>query len=267
MTTTQMHTTHDSDDCLFCMQYLDDAAMRILESDVRARVESHLVRCSMCRDELSQIERSILPLAYSVDSTEPDPSARQNLMAAFTSERDRPQPLVVPAVTPSPRSPRKRSRYLPWSYGSVFAGLAVALLVVGLWSFLPLDRENNGLPGGQIQVMAMDTTCLDCHEETGGQIGADPEEKDGLVVAWNLDPQRKHEVWCVNSVGKHTKVGDLEVKNTGSVMQTVSFPDAVGGYEQIYIVRDDGAQELTVTPGSSRNDPENSGDVPTPPTG
>lgn len=265
MTTTQMHNHSDSDDCLFCMQYLDDAALRILEPEVRARVERHLARCSMCRDELAQIERAVLPLAYAVDTTDPQPDARLKLMAAFTAERNQqPTPLQTPVPAPS-RPSRPRSRHLPWSYGSVFAGLAVALLVVGLWNFLPFDRDTNRLPGGQFQVMAMDTTCPDCHEETGGQIGADPQEKDGLVVAWNLDPQRKHEVWCVNRGGKHTKIGDLEVKETGSVMQTVSFPDTVGEYEQIYIIRDDGAQELTVTPGSIRSDSENSGDALTPP--
>lgn len=265
MTTTQMHNLSDSDDCMFCMQYMDDAALRILEPEVRARVEGHLARCSMCRDELAQIERAVLPLAFSVNANDPQPDARQKLLAAFTAERDHPPaPVTPPSPTPS-RPARTRSRQIPWSYGSIFAGLAVALLIVGFWNFLPFDRDANGIPAGQYQVMAMDTTCPDCHKETGGQIGADPEEKDGLVVAWNLDPQRKHEVWCVNRGGKHTKIGDLEVKDTGSVMQTVSFPEMVGEYEQIYIIRDDGAQELTVAPGSNRSDSENSGDALTPP--
>lgn len=260
MTKTDLHTTQNNDDCLFCMEHLEEAAMRILEPEIQSRMECHLTRCTMCRDELAHIERSLLSLAYSVDSVDPRPEAKTKLLAAFDTERD--QPAVTPSepvASPKPRLPR----HMPWSYGSVFAGLCVALLVIGMWSFLPFESSESGLPGGQIQVMAMDLTCPDCHHETGGQIGADPEEKDGLVMAWNLDPQRKHEVWCVNRDGKHEKVGDLDVADTGSVMQTVSFPDAVGGYQQIYVIRDDGAEELTVAPGTGD---DNEGDLPDSPS-
>lgn len=143
---------------------------------------------------------------------------------------------------------------MSWSIGGVFAGLCVALLVIGAWNFLPFMGSDGDLPRGQIEVMAMENTCPDCPHETGGQIGADPKEKDGLVVAWNLDPKRKHEIWCVNRDGMHTKVGNLEVAETGSVMQKLSFPDEVGGYQQIYVIRDDGAEELSVQPANGDDD-------------
>ncbi len=254
MTDTDMHTTHENDECLFCMEHLDEAAMRILDEDVQARVECHLAKCSICRDELAEIERTLQSLAYSVDQIEPPVSSRDKLLLALESERDSAPAPIPTAERPAPARPRKTTRLprqIPWSYGSVFAGFAVALLLLGAWNFLPFQSDGDGLPAGQIQVMAMDLTCPDCHHQTGGQIGADPEENDGLVVAWNLDPKRKHEVWCVNSEGKHEKVGDLDVADTGSVMQTVSFPDAVGGYQQIYVIRDDGAEELTVKPDKS----------------
>lgn len=270
MTESKMHTTHETDDCLFCTEHLDEAAMRILEPDDQERVESHLARCLMCRDELAMIERSLLPLAYAVDDEAPEPSAKQALMAAVAAESKQTRTNSAPpskTSTPLQKQSRRTPRYLPWSYGGIFAGLAVALLVAGLWSFMPFDRDSNRLPGGQIQVMAMDLTCPDCHEETGGQIGADPESKDGMVVAWNLDPQRKHEVWCVNSAGKHTKIGDLKVANTGSVIQTMSFPDSVGEYQEIYVIRDDGAQELTVAPGTNRDQIDESDNNPATPPG
>lgn len=269
MTNLDMHTNQENDDCLFCQEYLEEAAMRTLEPEIQQRMECHLARCPMCRAELAQIEQSLQLLAYSVDQLEPSPAAKQRLMARFESERDQPRqeapyqlaaPKPKPTTAPSPRI----GRHVPWSYGGLFAGLAVALLIIGAWNFLPFNKSDSNLPGGQIEVMAMETTCPDCHDETGGQIGADPKEKDGLVMAWNLDPQRKHEVWCVNKNGHHTKVSDLKVADSGSVMQTVSFPDAVGGYQQIYVVRDDGAEELTVIPGTGRDGDPNS--TTTPPT-
>lgn len=261
MTTNDMHTTTaDNDDCLFCHEHLEEAAMRTLEPDIQQRMECHLVRCRMCREELAQIEETLQLLAYSVDQVDPPVTAKSNLMARFEAERDEPSAsteVLAPApakAPPSPKAPPRTWRQLPWTYGGLFAGLCVALLVIGAWNFLPFTQSDGDIPRGQIQVMAMENTCPDCHDETGGQIGADPTQKDGLVVAWNLDPQRKHEVWCVNRDGKHTKVSDLEVADTGSVMQTISFPDEVGGYHKIYVIRDDGAEELTVAPAGKPDD-------------
>lgn len=270
MTKTDLHTNHDHDDCMFCQEHLEEAAMRTLEPDVQQRMECHLVRCPMCRAELAQIEQNLQLLAYSVEQVDPPANAKQSFLARFEAEHDRPEaqkpaPLVSPSndTRPSTRFPRQ----IPWSYGGLIAGLAVALLVVGMWNLLPLSESDGGLPRGQIEVMAMENTCPDCHDGTGGQIGADPREKDGLVMAWNLDPQRKHEVWCVNRDGHHTKVGDLQVGESGDVMQTVSFPDVVGGYQQIYVIRDDGAEELTVVPASGREDNPDSVPDPSTPAG
>lgn len=238
--------------------------MRTLEPEIQQRMECHLTRCRMCRAELAQIEETLQLLAYSVDQVDPPASAKESVLARFQAEHD--QPAQPKPVAPAPkRTPQARSlRQLPWSYGGIFAGLCVALLMIGAWNFLPLQDSDGSLPAGQIQVMAMENTCPDCPHETGGQIGADPKEKDGLVVAWNLDPQRKHEVWCVNREGKHTKISDLEVKSTGSVMQKVSFPDEVGVYHKIYVIRDDGAEELSVAPTKDYEDSTTPTDSSTP---
>lgn len=270
MMKTDLHNHDETDECLFCQDHLDEAAMRTLEPEDQQRMEYHLLRCIMCRAELAQIEQGLQMLAQSVEQIDPSANVKSNLLAKFEAERDS-QPSLRSASKPAKRpvtkkpNPPKVSRHVPWSYGGLFAGLAVALLVIGVWNFLPFNETDGTLPRGQIEVMAMETTCPDCHHETGGQIGADPNENDGLVLAWNLDPERKHEVWCVNKNGKHTKVGDLRVAESGSVMQTVSFPDAVGGYQQIYVIRDDGAEELTVVPGNSRDDDPDSPSVPSTP--
>lgn len=269
MTKTDLHTNQEHDDCLFCQEHLEEAAMRIIDPENQHRMERHLARCPICRADLAQIEESLQSLAYSVEQFDPSASTKQSLMERFEEERDQPEraelkPLTSPETESKPSS--RFMRTIPWSYGSLFAGLAVALLVVGMWTFLPFNERNGDLPGGRIEVMAMETTCPDCHHEAGGQIGADPREKDGLVMAWNLDPERKHEVWCVNKQGHHTKVSDLQVGESGSVMQTVSFPDSVGGYQQIYVIRDDGAEELTVVPANSREDEPDSPTNPSTPT-
>lgn len=267
MTNRDMHTNKENDDCLFCHEHLEEAALRTLEPEIQQRMECHLARCRMCREELAQIEETLQFLAYSVNQIDPPENARDSLLARFEAERDQPKPSATNIKAQAPaKAPLRNPRQLPWSYGGLVAGLLVALLLVGAWNFLPISQSGGDLPRGQIQVMAMENTCPDCPHETGGQIGADPSQKDGLMVAWNLDPQRKHEVWCVNGEGKHTKVGDLNVADTGSVMQTLSFPDEVGGYHKIYVIRDDGAEELTVAPGANRDDDDDPTPDPSTPT-
>lgn len=254
---TDMHTSIETDNCLFCQEHLEEAAMRTLEPETQQRMECHLARCRMCRAELAQIEETLQLLAHSVDQVEPTSDLKTSFMARFEAERNQPaQPKQVAPPTPVTRAKSRPTdpRRMSWSIGGVFAGLCVALLVIGAWNFLPFMGSDGDLPRGQIEVMAMENTCPDCPHETGGQIGADPKEKDGLVVAWNLDPKRKHEIWCVNRDGMHTKVGNLEVAETGSVMQKLSFPDEVGGYQQIYVIRDDGAEELSVQPANGDDD-------------
>jgi hypothetical protein len=133
--------------------------------------------------------------------------------------------------------------------GSLFAALSIALVALIGWNLLPIGSSDGSMPQGQIRVLAMESSS----EGAGGHIGADPEQKDGMVIAWNLDPAEKHEVWCVNRDGVKTMVGELEVAQSGSVMQTVSFPEAVGAYDQIYVARNDGTEELSVAPNKLRN--------------
>ena len=142
--------------------------------------------------------------------------------------------------------------------GSVFAAMSIALIALAAWNLLPIGTSDGSMPQGQIRVLAMESSS----EGTGGHIGADPEEKDGMVIAWNLDPTQKHEVWCVNRDGVKTMVGELDVAQSGSVMQTVSFPEAVGAYDQIYVARNDGTEELTVAPNKLRNSDIPSGTPP-----
>lgn len=270
MTITNMHTNHNPDDCLFCQEHLEEAAMRNLERDDQQRMEHHLARCPMCRAELTQIELSLQGLACSVEQIEPPAGAKDRLMARFETELQTPEQMHPAPILTSPSSPKPAAppqRRFSWSYQGLAAAVAIALLMIGALNFLPINGSDGNLPDGQIEVMAMENTCPDCENGSGGQIGADPEEKDGLVMAWNLDPGRKHEVWCVNRDGHHTKVSDLRVGDTGSVMQTVSFPDAVGGYQQIYVVRDDGTQQLTVVPGNATSNSQNPETAPPPTEG
>lgn len=254
------HNQPIQDDCLFCMEHLHEAALGILEPEDRPRIEHHLADCNVCRSELHELDATVNLLPLAVDQLDPRPYARESLLNRMHAEHHQPRGTeqkrfaARAQLRPKP-TPARRPL---WTMGSIFAALSIALVAIAAWNLLPVGIADDSMPQGQIQVLAMESSS----EGTGGHIGADPEGKDGMVIAWNLDPAEKHEVWCVNRDGVKTMVGELDVAQTGSVMQTVSFPEAVGGYDQIYVARNDGTEELTVAPNKLRN-----GDIPsgTPP--
>ncbi len=258
------------DDCLFCMDRLHEVALGIVDPEDRGRLEHHLAECDVCRAELAELDATVNLLPFAVDEVAPRSHVRANLRERMEAEMAAPPasgvirelrtPVNADAAAQSLNSP---SRGPLWTLGTIAAGLLIALLAISAWSFLPFD-DDAPAPRGQMSVLAMESsdTCEDCHEDTRGHIGAHLDATDGMVVAWNLDPAQKHEVWCVNKRGERLKVGDLMVDSSGTVTQTVSFPEAVGNYDQIYVARNDGTEELTVAPNKLKSNGEPAGTPP-----
>lgn len=256
------HNNHtDTDDCLFCVEHFDEAALGILESFDQDRFEHHMTRCSICRSELARLDAAVQLLPIGVAQESPGENIKASLNARFAAAK-----AESAASIPSPRKAASRKAGLNkpsrfsmgqpiWTIGSVFAGLCVALAVISLWNLLLQDNQNPDNDTSNFQVYAMESS----NQDSGGHIGADMETKDGTMMAWNLDPNSKHEIWCVDGENNKWKVDDLVVTDSGSVMQTVSFPDEIGTYKQIYVARNDGTEELTITPNRTVN-----GDEPVP---
>lgn len=259
MTHNANHNQSHRDDCLFCMDHLHEAALGILEPDDRSRLEHHLAECGVCRAELAELDATVNLLPLSVDQVQPRAEVKATLRDRLNAEMNAPQSPAPVETKPTSRKEQKQRTFTPrrpmWALGSVFAGLCVALLAIGAWTFLPIGNDDDNAPRGQMSVLAMETSdCPGCHEDTRGHIGANLETSDGMVVAWNLDPTEKHEVWCVNRDGKRTMVGELQVDDSGAAMQNMQFPDSVGDYDQIYVARNDGTEELTVAPNKMKSD-------------
>lgn len=271
MTHLTNHNLSSQDDCLFCMEHLHEAALGIVEPEDRGRLEHHLAECDVCRAEMAELDAAVNLLPFAVDEVAPRSHIKANLRHRMQAELIAPPtdevvpdlPLTGKTPSEAPQVLHSPSRRPLWTYGTMAAGLLVALLAISAWSFLPFV-DNDPAPGGQMRVLAMETskTCDDCHEGTRGHIGADLEATDGMVVAWNLDPAQKHEVWCVNKRGERLKIGDLVVDSTGTATQTLSFPEAVGNYDQIYVARNDGTEELTVAPNKLKSNGDSTGTPP-----
>lgn len=243
----------DADDCLFCAEHMEEAALGILEPEDRERFEHHLTQCSICLGELAQLDSAVQLLPLTIPLESPSDELKARLQHRFLTAQ-----AEEPASTPSPRKPeqRQKARFAPgqplWTISTFISGLCVAMAVIGLWTLLPSGDDTNVSIGRDFQVYAMSSS----DSTSVGHIGADLDKKDGTLMAWNLDPNTSHEIWCVDRDDNKWKVDELIVADTGAAMQTVTFPDEIGSYKQIYVARHDGTEELTVTPNRAVNGDE-----------
>lgn len=239
-------------------------------------VEQHLRWCPRCRDEVEAITRvvNLLPLAVPVVDA-PSSAVKSRLLARVANDNrtdpyeperlQRPDELYAsgtPSATPRPTTSGEDSgtaampdrswlRFVPTA---IIAPLAIVLIVVGAWAnSMRIDLEDQQQElgtanqeelnrivanGGDVRLYSMQPLCTDC---TGrGRLGVDVADSVGVVVAWGLNPEQEHEVWCVNKKGDKQMVSRLDVDADGGAMQAFSFPDTMTDYSGVYIAQTDG---------------------------
>jgi len=260
--------------CTFCQENLDAFGLGALPEQDASRISYHLMICERCQHVFASIRRVTNLLPFMADQVDPPPAAKARLFDRIANDTpetpaldEAPVMLFNPWVssTPAPTPDEKsqtNQRLNPWSkwiLPGLVAPLAICLIVLSAWAnslqnevddLRSLNTPRNttaqsaSAASHDMQLYEFKPACKKCQEQqASGQLGGNPNGSVGVVVAWNLDPSEKHQVWCVDSQGEKTMVTDLEVEYTGNVFQTVNFPQALGGYEQIYVARHDGSEE------------------------
>ncbi|MGC4190442.1 MAG: anti-sigma factor [Thermomicrobiales bacterium] len=243
--------------------------LRALDLSDQQRIAVHLRWCERCRAVASGyaiVPRLLAESAPLADGPSPDvkarlmarvaadhPSSAETAPASLASERD--------PVTSDTRSTRAswiaawRQRTLP----AVTAVLTIAFLVVAAWGIglrseiedlrAQADQQTtfSGQPLSSPRLFTTKPACSGC---TGiAQLGADPGKSTGVLMAWGLDPNQKHEVWCMHENGESNLVAVLDVNANGDAMQTLTFSKPIAGYLEIRIVKqDDASPELIFSP-------------------
>lgn len=264
------------EECAFVQEHLEAEALDILEPARHARVRRHLQLCGHCRRDLAHLHEvaDLLPLLS--EPATPSPQVKARLFRQIADESD-PGPRVVTFGNPWVKGDETiRDVSAPvaapdgntapgwrgWMMSALVAPLALALIVLGAWSNSLSNDLESARSGGtrdtaaeiasttgttDMQLYAMEPSCPTCDDTpASGHLGGNPEDNVGILVAWNLDPNELHEVWCEDRDGKLIRVSDLVVEQSGEVAQTVNFPDAIGGYSTIYVTRNDGTEEMRV---------------------
>lgn len=255
-------------DCALCRDHLEEFALGILNPHAATQVEEHIYACAACRTEYEDIYRVTWMLPFLAEPVDPSPHVKDALFARIArAEHEDSNPVVVLdnpwASIDQPdavaASTSKASIWQRWVMPGVIAPLAICLIVLAAWAnslgnntddVRPPADENIaaiGVPTDAsrgLQLYAFKPACENCTQNhASGQLGGNPSGNVGVVVAWNLDPNEQHQVWCVDDEGKKLLITDLDVEYTGNVSQTVNFPEALGGYQQIYVARHDGTAD------------------------
>lgn len=232
-------------------------ALGALEPDEMAEVEQHISTCGSCRHEASHLSQVASMLPFASPPVSPSAHAKMALMSRIAHDQMRTSESRPPAFPPvSPGAGSTAGGGLPprihWSQ-ALIAPLAIALLVMTLWSFELRGQVNDEdsdqgaaatttamLPAG-VQTYSLKSECEKCR--AAGKLLADPEKADALMVAWNLDPSQVHQVWCIEGDGSKALVASLEVTDTGDVVQPLIFDQPIADYSQIYVMSHTNGEE------------------------
>lgn len=277
----QVSTTNPAE-CAFVLEHLEGFALDALDRFERGVVEHHLRWCDACQAEAERFERVVDQLPFAVAyGLPPRAELKSGLFDRIkaeggsleTASRQPVEPL--PEVPEPPHIGRGSSGWWQYAGAALIAPLVLSLLVVGVWANsmrTDLDEQRTDLEaqaqlnqvlasGGQVALYSVEkeASCPNCHGS--GQLGMSESNDMGMVLGWNFDPGKRHDVWGVSREGDTMKMCELQVDSTGSVMQTFTFPDASSEFMEVYITDEHGdmtyvshlAQADEATPG---NDPD-----------
>ena len=252
--------TNGNDDTEHVLDQLEAWALGALDSFDRGMVEHHLRWCDDCRLEAAAWSALVRHLGLATPLThKPHPAVKQRLLSSIgESGRKQPLPLPdqavpsVPSVRTSTSFPANSSRLQRYAAASLILPLALAVLVLGVWSNSlkhTLDQQEDDLSaqvafnqallnGQQVQLYTVQQTCPTCRGN--GQLGISNSDDMGMFLGWDFDPEQQHDVWQVNGQGVRTRVCQLHVDREGGVMQMFHLPEAPGEFADVYITDADG---------------------------
>ena len=276
---------HLQSDCDLVRDTAEAYALGALEIDETERITRHIAEHAECMALVSGAFAVVEALPYSMPLVEgPDLAVKLRLfdaiaaesappVAASTGEKLATGNAVIAALNAQPATvsmaPATPSRsWMQYLGTAVAVPLAIALTVVSLWAYNlnqdldsmedQLDATTNGeVVTTSIEMYTMDSS----NSETGarGSIGAMPNQTSAVLLAWDLNPDEDHEVWCEERNGKKWKVSALEVSDSGDAMQTIQLPKPLDGYKSIYVSAatdsaSEGAELILTIPEKTRPD-------------
>lgn len=285
------NTDNSGSECNFVRDNAEAFALQALSDEETARIVAHLAFHPACQHFVDDAQAVVNLLPYSMPLLDApglavklqlfDRIAAESLSTALPSSRYERSGEIIDALNQAPRpaahvsSPPPQRHWTQHLSTILVAPLAIALMVVSLWAYNLNDElnsveENDGLDGqGQLlsnnmSLYSMESPCEECSAR--GQIGAMPDQTSAMLLAWGLDPDEEHEIWCEESNGQKWMVSPLEVDAEGAAMQSIKFPKPIEGYKRIFVSGSNDsasdAPELLVTLPEDHDDASETGSTP-----
>jgi hypothetical protein len=260
--------------CAYVRDNADAFALNSLSDSEARNLIAHVNEHPECAQFLREAMATVEALAFSMPLVAaPDLAVKMKLFdrisaktEATSSPRSRVQTSneIVAAFSgstqrvPIAEAPEPRRNWVQYLSAAVVAPLAIALVVMSLWAF-NMNEELDSMrdasatsetgSGTSIEMLTMESS--DKSSTARGSLGAMPDQKSAVLLAWDLDPGQEHEVWCEESDGQKTMVSALDVGEDGNAMQTIKFPGPIDGYKRIFVAGseddDSDAPELILT--------------------
>lgn len=254
-------------ECSFTLENLEGYVLQALDRSDQARIRTHLGWCDDCRQEADRFARVVRAFPFAAERVDgPSADAWTKLAARLTPVTDagdgvaRISTRELPTPSLTRPAPIEHSSTLPRWMIPIIAPLVMALIIVSAWGVSQHNQvgdlqnqidaqtsltSSNTSSGDKVRIYQMEPACEDC--EGNGQLGADPDANQAVLLAWNLNPDEQHEVWCVHEDGESNLVAILNVNDIGQVLQTLEFSQPIAGYREIRVVKhEDSTPELII---------------------
>ncbi|MEJ7838374.1 MAG: hypothetical protein WKF81_06125 [Thermomicrobiales bacterium] len=246
--------------CLFVQDNAEAFALGSLTTTEFREITGHIALHPACRTYIDQAMATVETLAFAMPlMAAPDLAVKLSLFDRIAAESsqatlqssklERGNTLVAALqntqAAPSDTRVSGTSRsWVQYLGAALLAPMAIALTVVSLWAFSMNDElddmrdstvvaEPTSDSSTSIEMMTMQSSGDTPY--ASGSLGAMPDQKSAVLMAWDLDPKKDHKVWCEESDGKQWMVGELVVSEDGNAMQTLEFPGPINDYTRIYV--------------------------------
>ncbi len=217
-------------------------ALDALDRDERERYESHLGRCTPCREELAQLGETAAALAWGVESPAPPPALRERILEAAAAERENVVALPVRG---------------PWVFRATAAAAAVAACAaigLGVWAStlshsLDAERSARATEARAVEIYADPASRKIPLQGGAGTLAVDPTGR-GVLVVRRLAPapkNRTYEAWVIPPGSKPIRAGLF--RGGGSMtLVPLDEPVPVGSVVAATVERAGGVDAPTETP-------------------
>ena len=254
--------THEELELLVSLHALD-----ALEPDEAAAVAAHLAECDACRAAFDEARETAAMLALTAPGAEPPADLRERILTAARATPQEPpelltpaaeapaEPVVAPAVTPSPARKRRRFREVFTPSRNFAAAFAIAAGLLGVLYLserntndqLRSERDASALVGQVLAAPGAHVVALTAPGGgTGGAVLVSDQHKP-VVVADLLPapPGKIWEVWTIPADGKPVSAALMK----GGDQNVVQLPESVPDGTTIAITPepDDGTQHAAPT--------------------